>query len=73
MVELHHQLIHGTARLLDPEQTVIERSACLGLLQKRHDLRDCRDCRRGMERYVSPMQSDDILGDVVAPRYVAIR
>jgi hypothetical protein len=61
-------------RLPNPEQGGIPGGICLGFIQKRHDLRDGRECRRGMERYVaSPMPRRGIFGDVVPSRYVAIR
>jgi hypothetical protein len=62
------------ARLPDRDQGGVPHVSRLGLMQKLHGLGGGRDCRRGMERYVtSPMPRDGIFRDAVPSRYVAIR
>jgi hypothetical protein len=60
------------ARLPNREQGGVPRGSCLSLTQKRHDLREGRESRRGMLRYVGPMAPEGVLRDAVAPRYVAV-
>jgi hypothetical protein len=61
------------ARLSDREQSGVKQGRRLGLMQKPHDLRDGRECWRGMERYVPTMPKGGIFRNGVFLRYGATR